>query len=120
MISNMRYGTLPKVRLIARKSLRCTAITVVNLTRSLTFSRFDFATSNILKMLAHSRLLIIAGRTSSLSVLKDCICGKAEADALASSGSRAKKPHILVRGSALTRLLKHVFDSTSTRSCKTV
>jgi kinesin family protein 2/24 len=51
----------------------------------------------------------------SLSVLKDCIRGKAEAD----SDSRGKKLHIPVRGSALTRALKHVFDPTSTRPCRT-
>jgi len=52
----------------------------------------------------------------SLSVLKDCIRGKAQAD----SSSRRKPPHIPFRQSALTKVLKHVFDSASTRACKTV
>jgi kinesin family protein 2/24 len=59
----------------------------------------------------------------SLSVLKDCIRGKAEADTLISSGKRKpgqKMPHIPFRQSALTKVLKHVFDPTSTRACKTV
>ncbi|KAF2822657.1 P-loop containing nucleoside triphosphate hydrolase protein [Ophiobolus disseminans] len=55
----------------------------------------------------------------SLSVLKDCIRGKAEADALALSGRR-KMPYIPFRQSALTRVLKHVFDPAGTRPCKTV
>lgn len=59
----------------------------------------------------------------SLSVLKDCIRGKAQADALASSSKRKlgkKMPHIPIRQSALTKVLKHVFDPDSTRACKTV
>ncbi|KAH7024664.1 P-loop containing nucleoside triphosphate hydrolase protein [Microdochium trichocladiopsis] len=78
----------------------------------------------------------------SLSVLKDCIRGKAEADAasaaaarLASSSNGAnpngKKtpstgPRIPFRQAALTRILKHVFDPATTLgqtrgpSCKTV
>jgi kinesin family protein 2/24 len=59
----------------------------------------------------------------SLSVLKDCIRSKAQADALRSSGKRqseGKMPHIPFRRSALTKVLKHVFDPTSTRACKTV
>lgn len=59
----------------------------------------------------------------SLSVLKDCIRGKAQADLLKfSSGpkSRSKKPHLPFRQSVLTRVLKHVFDPASNRDCKTV
>ncbi|KAI6088477.1 P-loop containing nucleoside triphosphate hydrolase protein [Hypoxylon rubiginosum] len=60
----------------------------------------------------------------SLSVLKDCIRGKAQADALAfSSGpkSKQKRPHIPFRQSALTKVLKHVFDpSASASKTKTV
>lgn len=64
----------------------------------------------------------------SLSVLKDCIRGKVEADALAavaltaskSEKMKMKKPHVPFRQSALTKVLKHVFDPAGTRSCKTV
>jgi kinesin family protein 2/24 len=57
----------------------------------------------------------------SLSVLKDCIRGKAHADALANRRKPGlKAPHIPFRQSALTRVLKHVFDPASTRACKTV
>ena len=55
---------------------------------------------------------------TSLSVLKDCIRSKAKADVLASSG--LKMPHIPFRQSALTKVLKHIFDPASTRACKTV
>lgn len=64
----------------------------------------------------------------SLSVLKDCIRGKVEADALAtvaltaskSEKMKMKKPHVPFRQSALTKVLKHVFDPAGTRACKTV
>jgi len=56
----------------------------------------------------------------SLSVLKDCIRIKAEADAIASSGKQKKMPYVPSRQSDLTRVLKHVFDPTHTRACKTV
>jgi len=56
---------------------------------------------------------------ASLSVLKDCIRGKAEADALAASGSK-KKAHVPFRQSALTKVLKHVFDPASTSTGLTV
>ena len=56
---------------------------------------------------------------ASLSVLKDCIRGKAEADVLAASNSK-KKPHVPFRQSALTKVLKHVFDPSTMRTCKTV
>lgn len=59
----------------------------------------------------------------SLSVLKDCIRAKAEADT-ATTMSREKLgqkvPHIPFRQSALTRVLKHVFDPASTRACRTI
>lgn len=65
---------------------------------------------------------------ASLSVLKDCIRGKVEADALAAVAltatkagrTKMKKPHVPFRQSALTKVLKHVFDPAGTRSCKTV
>lgn len=56
---------------------------------------------------------------TSLSVLKDCIRGRAEADALSAAASK-KKPYIPFRQSALTKVLKHVFDPKGMRSCKTV
>ncbi|KAH7119891.1 P-loop containing nucleoside triphosphate hydrolase protein [Dendryphion nanum] len=59
----------------------------------------------------------------SLSVLKDCIRAKAEADTAASlHGEKLsqKVPHIPFRQSALTRVLKHVFDPASTRACRTI
>lgn len=56
---------------------------------------------------------------TSLSVLKDCIRGKAEADA--SMGSEGKKkPYVPFRQSTLTKVLKHVFNPVGTVSCKTV
>ncbi|KAM0816700.1 putative Kinesin motor domain-containing protein [Seiridium cardinale] len=58
----------------------------------------------------------------SLSVLKDCIRGKVESDALALSGGpkpKQRRPHVPFRQSALTKVLKHVFDPASSRSCKT-
>tara|TARA_R110002003_G_scaffold502_5_gene20082 strand:- start:7772 stop:8950 length:1179 start_codon:yes stop_codon:yes gene_type:complete len=59
----------------------------------------------------------------SLSVLKDCIRGKAQAATAPSSNAAnpgRKSPHIPFRQSALTRVLKHVFDPASTRACRTV
>ena len=50
----------------------------------------------------------------SLSVLKDCIRAKAQAD------RRPKKTHVPFRQSALTKVLKHVFDPPAGRACKTV
>jgi len=58
---------------------------------------------------------------SSLSVLKDSIRGRAMADAEAFAGKASgKKAYIPFRQSTLTKTLKHVFDRTSSRSCKTV
>ncbi|GAB1317016.1 hypothetical protein MFIFM68171_07226 [Madurella fahalii] len=58
---------------------------------------------------------------TSLSVLKDCIRGRALADATSYAGKPTKKPaYIPFRQSALTKTLKHVFDPASGRSCKTV
>jgi kinesin family protein 2/24 len=51
----------------------------------------------------------------SLSVLKDCIRGRAQLD----TGTAGKKPYIPFRQSALTKTLKHVFDPLAGRSCKT-
>jgi kinesin family member 2/24 len=59
----------------------------------------------------------------SLSVLKDCIRGKAEADASKSADkqtSESKKPYVPIRRSALTKVLKHVFDPAESRACKTI
>lgn len=66
----------------------------------------------------------------SLSVLKDCMRGKAEADARemldwqrpkdAKSQKKRPHPHVPFRQSPLTKLLKHVFDPASRRACKTV
>ncbi|RYP05351.1 hypothetical protein DL764_003844 [Monosporascus ibericus] len=59
----------------------------------------------------------------SLSVLKDCIRGKVESDALAFSGGpkpKQKKPRVPFRQSALTKVLKHVFDPAGSQACKTV
>ncbi|RYP73691.1 hypothetical protein DL769_004162 [Monosporascus sp. CRB-8-3] len=59
----------------------------------------------------------------SLSVLKDCIRGKVESDALAFSAgpkSKQKKPRVPFRQSALTKVLKHVFDPAGSQACKTV
>lgn len=58
---------------------------------------------------------------TSLSVLKDCIRGRAVADADAFAGRSSRKPtYIPFRQSTLTKTLKHVFDPASSRSCKTV
>ncbi|KAF2711102.1 P-loop containing nucleoside triphosphate hydrolase protein [Pleomassaria siparia CBS 279.74] len=61
----------------------------------------------------------------SLSVLKDCIRGKAQAQADSATWPKREKlgqklPHIPFRQSALTRVLKHVFDPAGARACKTV
>jgi kinesin family member 2/24 len=59
----------------------------------------------------------------SLSVLKDCIRGKAQLDALASSGNakgKQRKPHVPYRSSALTKVLKHVFNPLGDQVSKTV
>lgn len=54
---------------------------------------------------------------ASLSTLKDCIRGRASLDAAAGSGAKSYIPY---RQSALTKLLKHVFDPATERSCRTV
>ncbi|OAF99795.1 P-loop containing nucleoside triphosphate hydrolase protein [Paraphaeosphaeria sporulosa] len=59
----------------------------------------------------------------SLSALKDCIRAKAQSDNAATLGKEKlgqKVPHIPFRQSALTRVLKHVFDPASTRECRTI
>ncbi|ORY17056.1 P-loop containing nucleoside triphosphate hydrolase protein [Clohesyomyces aquaticus] len=59
----------------------------------------------------------------SLSVLKNCIRAKAEVDTartLFGEKLGQKVPHIPFRQSALTRVLKHVFDPSSTRACRTI
>lgn len=56
----------------------------------------------------------------SLSTLKDCIRGMASVDNTTGAGKASKKPYILYRQSMLTRVLKHVFDSSANRECRTV
>ncbi|KAK3704357.1 hypothetical protein LTR37_013910 [Vermiconidia calcicola] len=58
----------------------------------------------------------------SLSVLKDCVQGKAESETFKLKGlrSKQKKVHVPIRQSTLTKVLKHVFDPTGGRACKTV
>ncbi|KAL5339414.1 P-loop containing nucleoside triphosphate hydrolase protein [Aspergillus crustosus] len=64
----------------------------------------------------------------SLSTLKDCIRAMALMDLPSSSSSSssssgkkaAKKPYIPFRQSALTKVLKHLFDPESNHQCKTV
>ncbi|KAF5660397.1 diatom spindle kinesin 1 [Fusarium heterosporum] len=55
---------------------------------------------------------------ASLSVLKDCIRGRSGVDALGLTSG--KKAYVPFRQSALTKVLKHVFDPAAERSCKTV
>ncbi|KAK1596570.1 P-loop containing nucleoside triphosphate hydrolase protein [Colletotrichum navitas] len=57
---------------------------------------------------------------TSLSVLKDCIRGRATIDAASLTGKPKKPTHIPFRQSSLTKILKHVFDPAGRRSCKTV
>ncbi|KAK0710420.1 P-loop containing nucleoside triphosphate hydrolase protein [Apiosordaria backusii] len=63
---------------------------------------------------------------TSLSVLKDCIRGRAlvDLDDLASGSGSTKKAYVPFRHCTLTKTLKHVFDPAPTagmrRSCKTV
>ncbi|GKT52271.1 diatom spindle kinesin-1 [Colletotrichum spaethianum] len=57
---------------------------------------------------------------TSLSVLKDCIRGRAMVDAASLTGKPKKPTHIPFRQSSLTKILKHVFDPAGRRSCKTV
>ncbi|KAH7310490.1 P-loop containing nucleoside triphosphate hydrolase protein [Stachybotrys elegans] len=62
----------------------------------------------------------------SLSVLKDCIRGRASLALHGGSGNppaaagRAAKTYIPFRQSALTKMLKHVFDPSTERQCRTV
>jgi kinesin family protein 2/24 len=52
----------------------------------------------------------------SLSILKDCIRGLANMD---NATSKSKKQYIPFRQSMLTKVLKHVFDPSGNRECKT-
>ncbi|RDW85695.1 hypothetical protein BP5796_04020 [Coleophoma crateriformis] len=52
----------------------------------------------------------------SLSILKDCIRGRALVDGM---GSKKNKAHIPFRSSVLTKVLKNVFDVKSERTSKT-
>ena len=65
-----------------------------------------------------NRALEVRAINTSLSVLKDCIRGKAEWDSLV--GTSKRKPYIPFRQTALTKVLKHLFDPASTRISKTV
>ena len=56
---------------------------------------------------------------TSLSVLKDCIRGNVESDRARAAGE-AKTPHITIRGSSPTKVLKHVFDNDDSRVYETV
>jgi kinesin family protein 2/24 len=56
----------------------------------------------------------------SLSVLKDCIRGRVEADAFSTEETTRRRPRVPFRQSALTKILKHVFDPESGQACKTV
>lgn len=59
---------------------------------------------------------------TSLSILKDCIRGRAlwsSQDSAGGSGKKNAKIHIPYRSSTLTKVLKHVFDVKGDRSCKT-
>ena len=59
---------------------------------------------------------------TSLSVLKDCIRGRAMVDAEVQTTGRSNKKtaYVPFRQSTLTKTLKHVFDPAGARSCKTV
>jgi kinesin family protein 2/24 len=59
---------------------------------------------------------------TSLSVLKDCIRGRAlaDADVLGPSTNKRQGAYVPFRQSTLTKTLKHVFDPASNRSCRTV
>jgi kinesin family protein 2/24 len=62
---------------------------------------------------------------ASLSVLKDCVRGRAMLDASFTAltnktGTREKPPYIPFRQSLLTKVLKPVFDPSGHRSCRTV
>lgn len=58
---------------------------------------------------------------TSLSILKDCIRGSAKLGGFGGSAKAApgRKGYIPFRQTALTKLLKHVFDPAAGRSCKT-
>jgi kinesin family protein 2/24 len=56
----------------------------------------------------------------SLSVLKDCVCGKAELETRKRRPGVMKQIRMPVRQSTLTRVLKHVFDPKEGRACRTV
>lgn len=57
----------------------------------------------------------------SLSVLKDCVRGKAEFERKKRSTCGAQKQvRLPIRQSTLTRVLKHVFDPEEQRDCRTV
>lgn len=55
----------------------------------------------------------------SLSTLKDCIRGMANVDSTNGTSKGSKSSYIPFRHSKLTKVLKHVFDPTGTRQCRT-
>lgn len=57
----------------------------------------------------------------SLSILKDCIRIRAQLGDVQGEDKNitAKKDYVPFRQSAITKVLKHVFDPTSSRACKT-
>jgi kinesin family protein 2/24 len=55
----------------------------------------------------------------SLSILKDCIRGMADVHSAATAGQTSKKKYIPFRQSMLTKVLKHVFDPSGSRACRT-
>ena len=125
-------------------SLRSTASTMKNdaSSRSHSICRFRMTTSNSSSGEGFLYLVDLAGSEAardkaehgadrmreakeinlSLSVLKDCIRGKVESEALRTSGrgSKRKKVYVPIRQSTLTKVLKHVFNPDNTSIGKTV
>ncbi|KAL4937000.1 P-loop containing nucleoside triphosphate hydrolase protein [Aspergillus oleicola] len=56
----------------------------------------------------------------SLSTLKDCIRSMAQINLSSAPVHKGKQPHIPFRQSALTKVLKHLFEPESSTNCKTV
>ncbi|KAL4967079.1 P-loop containing nucleoside triphosphate hydrolase protein [Aspergillus stella-maris] len=56
----------------------------------------------------------------SLSTLKDCMRAMAQVNPDATAGGKGKQPHVPFRQSALTKVVKHLFEPGSNTNCKTV
>ncbi|KAL4952388.1 P-loop containing nucleoside triphosphate hydrolase protein [Aspergillus filifer] len=56
----------------------------------------------------------------SLSTLKDCIRTMAQVNLASFAGDKGKQPHVPFRQSALTKVVKHLFETSSNTSCKAV